>query len=67
MAALLDGQVEQRDGQQLLVRYEDAAALNARLVGAGLRVSAIGAHQRTLEEIVLAVTGTGSDYLGGSS
>jgi len=67
VAALLGGQVEQRDGRQLLVRYEDAAALNARLVGAGLRVSAIGPHQRTLEEIVLAVTGTGSDYLGGSS
>ena len=67
VAALLDGQVEQRDGRQLLVRYEDAAALNARLVGAGLRVSAIGPHQRTLEEIVLAVTGTGSDYLGGSA
>jgi ABC-2 type transport system ATP-binding protein len=67
VAALLGGQVEQRDGRQLLIRYEDAAALNARLVGAGLRVSAIGPHQRTLEEIVLAVTGTGSDYLGGSS
>ena len=67
VAALVDGRVEQRDGRQLLVRYEDAAALNARLVGAGLRVSAIGPHQRTLEEIVLAVTGTGSDYLGGSS
>ncbi len=63
VAALLDGQVEQRDGQRLLVRYEDAAALNARLVGAGLRVSAIGPHQRTLEEIVLAVTGTGSDHI----
>jgi ABC-type multidrug transport system ATPase subunit len=62
-AALLDGQVEQRDGQQLLVRYEDAAALNARLVEAGLRVSAIGPHQRTLEEIVLSVTGAGSDQI----
>ena len=67
VAALLDGQVEHRDGQQLLVRYEDAAALNARLVGAGLRVSAIGPYQRTLEEIVLAVTGTGSDHIGGPS
>ena len=67
VAAMLDGQVEHRDGQQLLVRCQDAAALNARLVGAGLRVSAIGPHQRTLEEIVLAVTGTGSDYLGGSA
>ncbi len=67
VAALLDGQVEHRDGQQLLVRDEDAAALNARLVGAGLRVSAIGPHQRRLEEIVLAVTGTGSDHIGGPS
>jgi ABC-2 type transport system ATP-binding protein len=63
VAALLDGQVEQRDGQQLLVRYSDAATLNARLVGAGLRVSSIGPQQRTLEEIVLSVTGTGSDQI----
>jgi ABC-2 type transport system ATP-binding protein len=78
-AALLDGQVERRDGQRLLVRPAagagaagdgaagDAAALNARLVEAGLRVSAIGPHLRTLEEIVLSVTGTGSDHVGGAS
>ena len=66
-AALLDGQVERRDGQQLLVRYSDAAALNARLVGAGLRVSSIGPQQRTLEDIVLSVTGTGSDHVGGTA
>jgi len=63
VAALLDGQVEHRDGRRLLVRAGDAAALNARLVGAGLRVSSIGPQQRTLEEIVLAVTGTGSDQV----
>jgi ABC-2 type transport system ATP-binding protein len=69
--ALLDGQVERRDGDQLLIRpaagygaAKDAATLNARLVRAGLRVSAIGPHQRTLEEIVLSVTGTGSDHIG---
>jgi len=62
-AALLDGRVEHRDGQRLLVRCEDAAAVNARLVGAGLRVSSIGPQQRTLEEIVLSVTGTGSDQV----
>jgi ABC-2 type transport system ATP-binding protein len=66
-AALLDGQVEQRDGPRLLVRGPDAAELNARLVGAGLRVSAIALHQRTLEEVVLAVTGTGSDHIEGTS
>ena len=63
VATLLDGRVEHRDGQRLLVRHEDAATLNARLVGAGLRVSAIAPHQRTLEEIVLSVTGTGSDHI----
>jgi ABC-2 type transport system ATP-binding protein len=63
VAALLDGQVEHRDGQRLLVRYADAAALNTRLVGAGLRVSSIGPQQRTLEDIVLSVTGAGSDQI----
>ena len=63
VAALLDGQVEHRDGQQLLVRYSDAAALNTRLVGAGLRISSIGPQQRTLEDIVLSVTGAGSDQI----
>jgi ABC-2 type transport system ATP-binding protein len=67
VAALLDGQVERRDGPHLLVRHQDAAALNARLVGAGLRVSAIGPHQRTLEEIVLSVTGAGSDHIAGEA
>ena len=67
VVAMLDGHVEHRDGEQLLVRYSDAAALNTRLVEAGLRVSAIGPHQRTLEEIVLSVTGTGSDHVGGPS
>jgi ABC-2 type transport system ATP-binding protein len=67
VAAMLDGQVEHRDGQQLLVRCQNAAALTARMVGAGLRISAIGPQQRTLEEIVLSVTGTGSDHIGGPS
>lgn len=67
VTAMLDGQVEQRDGERLVVRHADAAALNSRLVGAGLRVSAIGPEQRTLEEIVLAVTGTGSDHIEGSA
>ena len=67
VAALLNGQVEHRDGQRLVVRHADPAELNARLVGAGLRVSAIGAQQRTLEEIVLSVTGAGSDQLGALS
>jgi len=63
--AMLDGQVEQRDGQRLLIRYADPAELNSRLVGAGLRVREIRPHRRTLEEVVLSVTGTGSDHIGG--
>ena len=67
VCAMFDGQIEQRDGQRLLIRDADPAELNARLVGAGLRVEAISRHRRTLEEIVLSVTGTGSDHIGGKS
>jgi ABC-type multidrug transport system ATPase subunit len=67
VCAMLDGQVEQRDGQRLLIRHADPVELNSRLVGAGLRVQAIGPHRRTLEEVVLSVTGTGSDHIGGPS
>jgi ABC-2 type transport system ATP-binding protein len=64
-AALLDGQVEHRDGSRLVVRHPDAAALNAQLVGEGIRVSSIGVHRRTLEDIVLDVTGAGADQVDG--
>jgi ABC-2 type transport system ATP-binding protein len=64
VAAMLDGQVEQRDGSRLVVHHPDAAALNAQVVGAGLRVSSIGAQIRTLEEVVLDVTGAGTDQFG---
>jgi ABC-2 type transport system ATP-binding protein len=65
--ALLDGRVEQRTGDRLYVRHADPAALNAQLVGAGVRVAAIGAERRSLEEIVLGVTGAGSDRIDGRS
>ncbi len=64
-AALLDGRVEARDGTRLVVRHEDPAALNARLVAAGIRVSEMTAHRRSLEDVVLEVTGAGSDQVGG--
>jgi len=60
-AALLDGRVESRAGDRLLVRHADAAELNGRLVGEGLRVAEIGPERRTLEDVVLAVTSSGSD------
>ncbi|WP_326834561.1 ABC transporter ATP-binding protein [Amycolatopsis rhabdoformis] len=64
-AAVLDGQVEHRDGEHLVVRYRDAAELNTRLVLAGVRVSDLREEHRTLEQVVLEVTGHGSDRFGG--
>ncbi|HEX6472604.1 MAG TPA: ABC transporter ATP-binding protein [Streptosporangiaceae bacterium] len=64
-AALLDGRVEARDGDRLVVRGTDPAELNARLVGAGLRVSEIRLERRTLEQVMLEVTGPGSDRIDG--
>jgi ABC-type multidrug transport system ATPase subunit len=62
--AILDGRVERRDGERLTVRGADAADLNARLVSEGVRVSSIAPERRTLEEIVLEITGAGSDQFG---
>jgi ABC-type multidrug transport system ATPase subunit len=62
--AALDGLVEHRDGGDLVVRSPDPAPLNARLVEAGVPVRALMVQRRTLEEIVLEVTGAGSDQFG---
>jgi ABC-2 type transport system ATP-binding protein len=59
--ALLDGRVESRTGDRLLVRHADAAELNTRLVTEGLRVAEIAPERRTLEDVVLEVTSAGSD------
>jgi ABC-type multidrug transport system ATPase subunit len=66
VAALLDGRVETRDGAELVVRDDDAAALNARLVGEGLRVAEIRPERRSLEQLMLELTSAGSDQLGSS-
>jgi ABC-2 type transport system ATP-binding protein len=59
--AALDGLVEHRDGADLVVRSPDPAALNARLVAADVPVRSLLVQRRSLEEIVLEVTGAGSD------
>jgi len=59
--AALDGLVEQRDGADLVVRSADPATLNTRLVTAGVPVRSLLVQRRSLEEIVLEVTGSGSD------
>ncbi|MDI3339169.1 MAG: ABC transporter ATP-binding protein [Sphaerobacter sp.] len=49
--------VEERDGQLLVAApVSEAAALNRALVEAGFAVSALGVHQRQLEERFLALT-----------
>jgi ABC-type multidrug transport system ATPase subunit len=62
--ATLDDLVEHRDGADLVVRSPDPTELNARLVGAGVPVRSLVAQRRSLEEIVLDVTGAGSDQFG---
>src|SRR5205823_9156215 len=63
--SLLDGQVEQQDGTRLVVRAGDPAELNARLVAGGIRVREIGPERRGLEQVVLELTGHGSDRFTG--
>ena len=62
--ATLNGHVEHRDGQDLVIRWPDPASLNARLVEEGVRVHSLAVQRRSLEEIVLDVTGAGSDQFG---
>jgi ABC-type multidrug transport system ATPase subunit len=53
VASLLGSAVVTVEGERLLVRADDAAALNAHLVSAGVRVAAIGPYRRDLEHVVL--------------
>ena len=64
--ALLNGRVEASEGSRLVVRHDDPALLNARLVAEGIRVTQIAVHRRSLEEVVLEVTSAGSDQVGGT-
>ena len=54
--ALLDGRVESRDADRLIVRADDPASLNALLVGQGIRVSQLALERRSLEQTVLQLT-----------
>jgi ABC-type multidrug transport system ATPase subunit len=66
VVGLLDGRVEARDGQRLVVRADDPAALNRTLVAAGVRVQEIGPERRGLEQVVLEAT-TDPSQVGVSS
>ncbi len=65
--ALLAGRVVHRDEDRLVIADADVASVNAELVAAGLRVSEIGPERRSLEDLVLSVTGSGSDRFGRAS
>jgi len=54
--AVLDGRVEVEEGERLLVRTMDPAALNAELVGHGIPVDELTPERHTLESIVLEAT-----------
>jgi len=62
--ALLDGHVESFDEGSVLVRVDDPAVLNHRLVTAGVRVSLLAPERHTLEDVILAATHAGSDRIG---
>jgi ABC-2 type transport system ATP-binding protein len=64
---ILDGEIGDRSGDRLVVRSADPAALNARLVGHGIRVTELAEERRTLEDVVLEATSAGSDRVDGSA
>jgi ABC-type multidrug transport system ATPase subunit len=66
-AVELGALVVSRDGDRLVVAKTDAAELNARLVTAGLRITEIRPERRTLEDLVLELTGPGADRVDGAS
>ncbi|HTZ91258.1 MAG TPA: ABC transporter ATP-binding protein [Streptosporangiaceae bacterium] len=66
-AAVLGGRIVHRDADRLVVADADVAQVNAQLVTAGLRVTEIGPERRSLEDLVLSVTGSGSDRFGRAS
>lgn len=59
--AVLDGRVEHRDGELLAVRHSSPPELAALLVGCGVRLAELREERRSLVEVVLALTGPGSD------
>ncbi|MGQ0465901.1 MAG: ABC transporter ATP-binding protein [Sporichthyaceae bacterium] len=63
VVALLDGRVMDRRADRLAIRSTDPAALTEQLVRAGLRIHGVEVERRTLEEVVLSVSGAGSDRL----
>lgn len=53
---ILDGRVEQRDGDRLVVRGSEPAVLNQLLVRGGIPVTELIVERRSLEQVVLQAT-----------
>jgi ABC-2 type transport system ATP-binding protein len=66
-AGVLDGQLEQRDGDRLVVSGLAPEKLTALLVHAGARITELVSERQTLEDVVLAVTSSGSDRVAGGT
>ncbi|GAA1848485.1 ABC transporter ATP-binding protein [Pseudonocardia ailaonensis] len=58
---VLDGQVVGLRGNTVVVQGGNPVALNSHLVGAGVPVSGLSEERRTLEQVVLELTGAGND------
>jgi ABC-type multidrug transport system ATPase subunit len=59
--AALDGRVTSIEGQRVVVRGDDPAAVNELLVRAGVPVRELTLERPTLEHVVLAAAGSSSD------
>jgi ABC-2 type transport system ATP-binding protein len=59
--AALDGRVTSIEGQRVVVRGDDPAEVNERLVRAGVPVRELALERPTLEQVVLAAAGSSSD------
>jgi ABC-type multidrug transport system ATPase subunit len=66
-SGVLDGQIEHRDGDRLIVRGLAPEELTARLVQAGARITEVVGERQSLEDVVLAVTSAGSDRVTGGT
>ena len=64
-AGLFGSRLVRASGDLVIVDDPDSSAVNRRLVEAGCAVTEIGPERRTLEQVVLAATGTGSDRVDG--
>jgi ABC-type multidrug transport system ATPase subunit len=65
--ATLDGRVTEIDGQRVVVRGDDPAEVNARLVSAGVPVTGLALQRPTLEEVVLAAARATADRVDAPS